>query len=88
MANGRSRHNDPRGFLGPIPKTVWMLLEVAHDYGIAVSSNLAREEAQCLALAASVGWLSTIRLDGEVALRHWNITTEGLHALEHKDMYT
>lgn len=87
--NARSRHNvqQSRGYLGRIPNIVWFLLELAHERGFSVSSNTAREHAQEVALAASMGWISTVRLDGKRALRRWNVTAEGLTALNHKDTY-
>ena len=87
MSIGRSRHItvSARGYLGRIPAGTYHVTEAAHEAGFSVSSNLAREFAHEIALAASMGWISTVQLDGKKALRYWNITHEGLVALQHRD---
>lgn len=64
------------------------MVETAHQGGIAVSSNMARELAPYVALAASLGWISTVSTDGLHFTRTWNTTAEGVHALKHKETYT
>jgi asparagine N-glycosylation enzyme membrane subunit Stt3 len=61
---------------------VWDLLAFIWVQPITVSSNAAREQAQWLAFAASMGWISTITPDGSQATRSWHLTKEGLLALE------
>lgn len=87
MAMARSRHitTSARGFLGRISASTYMVTERAHVVGFSVSSNMAREFAHEIALAASMGWISIVQLDGKKALRYWNITHEGLVALQHRD---
>jgi hypothetical protein len=65
---------------------VWDIVTVAWEVGIAVSSNMAREWSKEIALAASLGWISTVSLDGRTSHRVWNVTAEGVTALNHKEM--
>ncbi len=80
---GRSRHKVGRGYLGPHPQDLWPVIESAWQHGIAVSSNFARHYSQEVALAASLGWISTVTLDGLGFTRTWNITAEGVSAYQH-----
>ncbi|MCW2317123.1 hypothetical protein M2322_002677 [Rhodoblastus acidophilus] len=48
-----------------------------------VASNFAREYSTYLSLAASLGWITTISLDGLRYSRTWNITAEGVSAYNH-----
>jgi hypothetical protein len=70
------------GYHGPIPPGIWEIVKLAYSGGIAVSSNFAREQATELALAASLGWVSTISPDGLSYGRRWFATIEGLVALQ------
>jgi hypothetical protein len=83
----RSRHKVGRGYLGPLPSEVWEVVAVAWEAGIAVSSNYAREHSAVVALAASLGWISNVALDGKTYLRHWNVTAEGVTALNHRELH-
>jgi hypothetical protein len=80
MAQARSRPRVGIGYVGPVPPEVWPLLRLAHEQGFAVSSNTAREYAVEVALAASLGWLSVVTLEGDSYTRIWNVTMEGLSA--------
>ena len=88
MAETRNRHRsgNSRGYHGRIPPRVWSIVRVAWEAGIAVSSNMAREWSGEIALAASLGWISTVSLDGRTYHRVWNVTAEGVIALNHKEM--
>lgn len=39
-----------------------------------------------VALAASLGWITTISPDGAQHSRRWHVTQEGLNALSHKHL--
>ncbi len=80
---GRSRHKVGRGYTGPLPEDLWLVLETAWQVGIAVSSNFARHYSAEVALAASLGWVSSISLDGLAYTRTFNITAEGVSAYQH-----
>ena len=86
MPLGRTRHIPPStGYTGRIPKTLWDVLRLAWEGGgIAVSSNYAREASREVALAASIGWISTVSLDGKHYHRVWNITAEGVAAFNNR----
>lgn len=89
MALTRSRHRTittPNGYTGPLPQAIWEVVRCAWEDGIAVSSNVARELSAEVALAASLGWISTVSLDGRRHTRVWNVTAEGVTALNHKEM--
>lgn len=85
-AVGRSRTPVGVGYLGPIPADMWELLETVWESPLAVSSNIAREHAPLVALAASLGWLSTVQPSGQSYGRLWRITAEGLVALRHRGL--
>lgn len=77
----RSRHRVGVGYVGPLPTELYEVVATCHSPGVAVSSNYARERSTYLALAASIGWVSTVSLDGHSFGRVWHATLEGLHAL-------
>lgn len=85
MPTARSRHQSSigRGYLGKYPKPLWLVIERAWELGISVSSNFARDYAPLIALAASLGWISTVTLDGKKFTNRWNVTAEGVTALNH-----
>lgn len=74
-------------YIGKVPSGVWHVTQMAHSPGFSISSNLAREFAREVAMAASMGWITVIRPDGRRALKFWNITEAGLTAINRKDMY-
>lgn len=71
---------------GPIPAGLWDVLSQAHEGGISVQSNFARSYSLEVALAASLGWVSTITPTGLAYSRVWRITMAGLSALQHKEL--
>lgn len=73
-------------FLGHYPPALWVVLEAAHERYISVQSDFARANASLVALAASLGWLSSITTQG-VAAPRWFITAAGLAALSHKEHF-
>ena len=73
------------GYFGPVPVTVWEVLEQAWEHPFSVASNLAREQAVAVSFAASMGWLSTISPTGATFTRLWHITPEGEITLRHKE---
>ncbi len=83
LPRARSRHRVSRGYLGAHPDELWVVIEMAWQDGVAVSSNFARHYAAEVALAASLGWISTVTLDGLGFTRTWNITAEGVSAYQH-----
>lgn len=54
------------------------VLDTAWSGGISVASNYARAHLQTVALAASLGWLSTVHPDGQDYTKFWRITGSGL----------
>lgn len=85
MGLARSRLKVGSGYHGPIPDEVWEVVSEAYNSGIATSSNLARTAAPWIGLAASLGWISTVTLDGQHYGRIWRATFEGLSALRNKE---
>lgn len=78
---GRSKPRVGVGYLGPIPEPLWAVVRTAFEGGFAVSSNYAREASTEVALAASMGWITTVHLDGLTYGRTWMATLEGAGAL-------
>lgn len=77
-----SRPKSARAYTGPIPSEVYEVVSFAWEHGVATSSNMAREYAVHIALAASLGWISSLSLDATQYMRRWNVTAEGVHALQ------
>lgn len=82
MHLARSRSTAGSGYLGDIPDPVWETLACIWTQPVTVSSNLARDQSEWIAFAASMGWISTITPDGQQHTRAWHLTKEGLQALE------
>lgn len=83
---GRGKHATVitlTGYTGKLPKRLWDILERSWESGVAVSSNYAREWSGEIALAASMGWISTVALDGRSYHRMWHITAEGMAMFNH-----
>jgi hypothetical protein len=87
LSRSRPKSHVHRGYLGPIPPEVWEVVRQAWEVGIYVSSDGARVLAPYVALAASIGWISNVSLDGLSFNRVWNVTAEGVAALGHKENY-
>ncbi|GJE18778.1 hypothetical protein [Methylobacterium marchantiae] len=85
MSSTRSRLKVGQGYFGPLPDDIWALLNLVQDYPLAVSSNLAREAAGTVALAASMGWISCVDPDGKGFSRRWRITPEGAFASRNRE---
>lgn len=81
MSLTRSRPKVGIGYHGAIPKRVLEVVALAFGPGIAVSSDFARTYSTEVSLAASLGWISTVSLDGLSYGRTWNATLEGVNAL-------
>ena len=77
----RSRPKRGVGYFGPYPEALREVLEQASRQGFAVASNFSREFSTEVALAASLGWISTVSHDGRSCGRTWNVTLEGQSAL-------
>jgi len=79
---GHSRLQPPSTpYTGPLPEALWQVLHVAWEGGgISVQSDFARTMAPYLGLAASMGWVSTISLDGRSFGGRWHVTFEGTMA--------
>lgn len=71
---------------GPLPPNIWLVVTYAHEQGIAVQSNFARAFSAEVALAASLGWITTVDPGGQTFGRIWRITIAGLTALNNKDL--
>lgn len=71
---------------GPLPPHIWLVATQAHEQGISVQSNFARAFAHEVALAASLGWITTVDPNGQAYGRIWRITVAGLTALNNKDL--
>lgn len=54
------------------------VLDTAWTASISIASNYARAHLTTLALAASLGWVSTVHPDGQAFTREWRITASGL----------
>ena len=72
------------GYLGPIPETVWSVMDAVWTRPISVSSDPARLYACEFAFAASMGWVSNLAPDGLSFDRRWRVTPQGLYAMRHK----
>ena len=71
---------------GPYPANLWTVLEVCHRLGsVSIQSNLARGAAIELALAASIGWITTVSPDGASHGARWRLTQAGLLAHHHRE---
>lgn len=66
------------GYYGPLPDDMEEVLDHAWETPISVASNYARAHLTTIALAASLGWLSTVHPDGLDFTKTWHITASGL----------
>lgn len=73
------------GIKGSPPTEVWDVLDRAWAEPFSVSSNFAREQAQAVAIASSLGWITCLTLDGTEFTRRWCITAAGAVAIQSKD---
>lgn len=73
-------------YTGDVPTQLWEVLLQAWKRPISLQGDYARQNAVGLALAASMGLLSTIKPDGSDFGNHWHVTTSGLTALHYKDL--
>lgn len=87
-ALARSRASPGAGFLGPLPPEVWEVVGTAWEAPFAISGDFAREHAPWVALAASLGWISTVTPDGSGFTRRWHATAEGLTAMRRPEAHT
>ena len=71
---------------GPLPPEIWLVVSEAYEGGFAVQSNFSRIYALEVALAASLGWITTVDPTGQTYSRVWRITVAGLTALNNKDI--
>lgn len=77
-----------RGYHGDYPEPLFEILEAAHEVGgISIQSDLARAHALYVALAASIGWLSTVDPEGYQFGGRWRLTPAGLTALYNKEHF-
>lgn len=54
--------------------------------GVSIQGDFARTNAEDMALAASLGWISTVDPNGLAYRRQWRITVAGLSALHNKEL--
>lgn len=66
------------GYFGPLPDDMEEVLDRAWTASISIASNYARAHLATLALAASLGWVSTVHPDGQEFTSAWRITASGL----------
>lgn len=59
----------------------------AHKSAFSVQSDFARKEAELVAMAASLGLITT-RVHRNIFSRHWRVTVKGLMFLETHEMLT
>lgn len=68
-----------------VPEEAWDVVERAWTRPFSISSDFARANAIAVAIAASLGWITTITLDGRNFSRSWHVTVSGTLALQHKE---
>lgn len=73
-------------YTGDVPGELWAVLVAAWKRPLALQSDYARQNSQAVALAASMGLLTTIKPDGSGFTPYWHITASGLTALSYKDL--
>lgn len=72
-------------YRGPIPEDLWEVLQATHKKPLALQGDYARQHAQTVAMAASMGLISIISPDGSGLHHHWRLTAAGITALAHKE---
>ena len=72
-------------YTGPYPGDIWLVLDDAHQGGLYIQSDRARFRSHAVALAASLGWITTVSTDGRTYGGVWRITQAGLAALTHRE---
>lgn len=74
----------PKGtrYRGPIEPEVYDITEAAWASPFTVQSDYARAAAYWVGFAASLGWITTIGLDGTSVGRTWHITARGAQAIQ------
>ncbi len=71
-------------YSGNIPDELWEVLEETLHSGLPLQGDYTRSNALLVALAASLGYITTIRVTGEEYGTRWYITGSGLAALEQR----
>lgn len=71
---------------GPITDDLWLVLRTCWKRPLSLQCDFARQNAREVALAASMGLISSIDPDGRDYRHHWRITAAGITALEHKEL--
>jgi hypothetical protein len=66
-----------------IDENLRTVLHEAWTTGFTTKSDFAREFADFVAMAASMGLITT-RINNQVYGKQWQITSKGLYALEHE----
>ena len=70
-------------YVGVPPEAAFDVLEHVWEHGfMGLDADYARSHRTHVAFCASMGWLSTVRPDGQDYDRFWRLTAAGLHALE------
>lgn len=72
-------------YTGDVPEELWAVLLHAWKRPISLQSDYARQNAMGVALAASMGLLSTIKPDGGGYTSYWHVTAAGITALHYKE---
>lgn len=65
-----------------IPEHLWAVLGKAWIRPLSLQSDFTRQHSREVALAASLGYISTLTPDGKDHLASWRITELGLRALK------
>lgn len=71
---------------GPLPDSIWLTMLKVWTSPVAIQGDFARSNAEDVALAASLGWISTVDPNGLAYRRSWRITVSGLSALHNKEL--
>lgn len=82
---GRSRSTAGSGYKGTIPEEVWDVLERAWSRPFSLSGDYSRYNAIAVGVAASLGWITNISLDGLSFSKAWHLTAEGATAYRMKE---
>lgn len=72
-------------YTGDVPEELWAVLLHAWRRPLALQSDFARQNSVGVALAASMGLLSSIKPDGTEYTTCWHVTAAGITALHYKE---
>lgn len=73
-------------YTGDVPAELWEVLVAVWKRPLSLQSDYSRQNSLMVALAASMGLISTVKPDGSGYTAFWHLTTSGLTALSYKDL--